>query len=98
MIVFILIYHSDKLRGFKENGIRSTGTIIDNGESGAESDYRLGGNINNPTIKFVTESGEEIIGKPVTGFISQHEIIVPSSIDIIYDAPNPQRFSIDTGD
>ena len=83
------------MREVKRNGVRVLGTIIHNTESGAKSFYRLGGNINTPTIKFVTERGQEIIGEPIAGFISQHEVIVPSTIYIIYDSRNPERFCID---
>ena len=88
-------FQRDQARNLKENGIKVTGTIVHNGQSGVSSNFRLGGNINNPTIQFVTKEGQEILGKPIVGFISQHEVIVPSSIDIIYDPKNPKRFCVD---
>ncbi len=88
-------FQRNQTQNLKENGIKVTGTIVHNGQSGSGSNFRLGGNINNPTIQFVTKDGQEILGKPIVGFISQHEVIVPSNIDIIYDPKNPKRFCID---
>jgi hypothetical protein len=100
-IPFILIaiyYYLDQdneIQRIKRNGVSVVGTIIHNKESGAKSMYRLGGNINDPTIKFFTEDGEEIIGNPIVGFISQQEVAVPSNVNVIYDRKDPKRFCID---
>ena len=98
-LLIYLIYYSfleqTQTKEIKRNGIRTVGTIILNRESGAKSFYRLGGNINHPTIKFITAEGKEVIGEPIAAFISQHEVVVPSTIYIIYDLRNPERFCID---
>jgi hypothetical protein len=97
LIIAILAYYCyDYIErvDLKYNGVRAVGTIIHNEESFSKSMYRLGGNINNPTIKFVTADGKEIIGKPIIGFVSQHEVTVPSQISIIYDPKNPHKFMI----
>src|SRR5689334_2076274 len=78
----------------KYHGSKTIGTIIHNKEMAARSMYRLGGNINIPTIQFVTADGKEIIGEPILGFVTQHEILVPSPIGIIYDRKRPSRFMI----
>src|SRR5215204_4412446 len=77
----------------KKNGVRVVGTIIQNNDR--HGNYQLGGNINSPTIRFVTEEGKEIIGKPVVGFTSQYEVAVPSHVNIIYDSRNPKQFYLD---
>lgn len=78
----------------KHHGIKTIGTIVQNKEMAAKSMYRLGGNINMPTIQFKTTEGKEIIGQPIIGFVTQHEVVVPSSIRIIYDKKKPNRFMI----
>lgn len=88
-------WENRKQRDLKKHGIRVLGTIVENRESSPNSKYRLGGNINNPTIKFLTESGEEIIGRPITGFISQKEVSVPSNVYIFYDRRNPNKFYLE---
>lgn len=82
----------------KRHGIRTTGVIVKNRDTIGSSKldfYRLGGNINDPVIKFTTEEGQEIIGKPVVGFITQHEVHVPKEINVIYDPKNPKEFFIE---
>lgn len=78
----------------KKTGIKTVGVIVGNtGTDGSENSfYQLGGNINNPTIRFFTKTGLEIIGTPVIGFISQHQIFINEEIEVIYDPENPQRF------
>lgn len=87
-------FQRDQTQNLKENGVKVTGKIVHNGQDGANSNFRLGGNINNPTIQFITNEGQEILGKPIVGFISQHEVIVPSYIDLVYDPKKPKRFCI----
>lgn len=97
LILVLLVYWSNnyfKRADLRRNGIRTVGTIIHNEESFQTSKYRLGGNINNPTIKFITTDGKEIIGKPIIGFVSQHEVVVPSQVSIIYDVKKPYKFMI----
>ena len=81
----------------KRNGVRVIGTVIKNKEFKSDDFYRLGGNLNDPTVRFITKDGGEIIGKPILGFTSQKEILTPFSVYIIYDSRNPQRFYIDAG-
>jgi hypothetical protein len=100
-IVVILIavcyyWEKNKQLDLKRHGVRVPGLIIGNSESNANSDYRLGGNINNPMVKFVTETGYEITGEPIIGFISGTEVIVPSPVYVFYDKKNPKRFCLDT--
>jgi hypothetical protein len=83
-----------KVRKIKRNGVRTLGVIVFSEESNSNSMFRLGGNINNPVIKFITEDGREIIGKPISGFISQHEVFVMDKITIIYDRKNPNKFCV----
>jgi hypothetical protein len=78
----------------KHNGVKVVGTIVHNTDGSPNNMYRLGGNINNPTIRFITAEGKVITGKPILGFISQHEVVVPSEILIIYDRKKPSRFMI----
>jgi hypothetical protein len=87
-----------KTHRIKQYGIKARGVIIENNEDsgGNETlDGPLGGNINEPVIRFTIEDGSEIVGRPVTGFISQHEVLVPSYINIIYDPKEPAKFIID---
>ena len=60
--------------------------------------FQLGSNINNPTIKFTTSEGREIVGDPIVGFISQFEVVVPSQINIIYNSKNPKQFCLDVSE
>ena len=53
------------------------------------------GNINNLTVSYITKEGKEIIGHPITSFISQQEVVVPSSINIVYNSRNPNKFYLD---
>lgn len=78
----------------KKHGIIVRGTIIKNEERHPFRQERLGGNINNPTIKFMTKEGATVTGQPISGFTSQREIPVPSSISVIYDVRNPKRFCV----
>ncbi len=93
-LVIYLVLESTERDSLKQYGITVVGTIIENRERGPDSMYRLGGNVNYPTIQFTTAEGKEIIGQPMLGFISQHEIVVPSYISIIYDPESPHRFMV----
>lgn len=103
VLIFIVIsvciisyyFTNDKIAELKRDGIRTMATIIENHETNPKSMYRLGGNINTPTVRFFTTDGREIIGKPVLGFITQFEVTVPMHIDIIYDPADPDIFCID---
>jgi hypothetical protein len=92
--LYTYLNQKTKTNSIKQNGIRTVGTIIQNKETQNRLD-QLGGNINEPTIKFITKDGQEIIGKPVVGFTSQHEVMVPGKVSIIYDSKNPQKFFLD---
>jgi hypothetical protein len=94
VVVIGIYYYREKAKELtlKKNGIKVEGIIIDNVESSPNSRFRLGGNINNPTVKFFTEDGDEIVGRPIVGFISQYQVVVPSQITVIYDRKNPQKF------
>jgi hypothetical protein len=100
-LVIYLVYYSfieqSEIRKVKRNGISANGIIIENRESRSKSIYRLGGNINYPTIKFLTVDGKEIIGEPIAGFISQQQVVVQSNIHLMYDLDNPERFCIISG-
>jgi hypothetical protein len=87
-----------KSLSIKQNGIRKSGVIIENNETSGGNITREdvpGGNINTPVIRFTIEDGSEVTGTPVTGFTSQHEVEVPSYINIIYNAKKPTEFIID---
>jgi hypothetical protein len=99
-VVFGLLvwYFSEgrKTQRIKKDGIKARGVIIENNETSGGNRVRVpGGNINNPVIRFTIEDGSEVTGKPVTGFTSQHEVKVPSYINIIYNAKKPTEFIID---
>jgi hypothetical protein len=99
IIAFLLIvyafYERNKLSKIKKKGIKLTGVILSNYETNANDSMRLGGNINTPTIQYFTVEGQEMIGQPVVGFISQQEIVEGNSIDIICDPDDPKRFTVD---
>jgi hypothetical protein len=99
LFIFLLSYTGRISRRIKRNGIKATGVIIQNHESTESRSPNiggtLGGNINHPVIRFTIEDGSEITGEPFTAFISQHEVRVPSYINIIYNAKNPAEFIID---
>jgi hypothetical protein len=85
-----------KYNQLKRRGIKVSGTVIANSDKSPSREvYRLGGNINQPTVKFVTQGGHEIIGSPVLGFVTQHEVITPLRVTVFYDAKKPKRFCID---
>jgi hypothetical protein len=98
-LIFIVWYHGRIARRIKRNGIKARGVIIKNHESTkrpfSNTSRGLGGNLNYPVIRFTIEDGSEVTGKPVTGFVSQHEVQVPSYINIIYDPKEPTKFIID---
>lgn len=93
----IITYLNQKknINTIKRNGIKTTGVIIENKESGADSARRLGGNFNEPVVRFTTNDGHVITGKPVVGFTSQYEVAVPHMVNIVYNAENPKEFYID---
>lgn len=94
-VVISLFSQQNDVELVKKYGTRTTGIIIENSEMNPRSLYRLGGNINYPIIQFTTSEGKEITGKPIMGFVTQHEVAVPSYINIIYDPGNPEKFCID---
>ena len=98
VVAFIFyMYKSDQIAAIKRDGVRVAGTIIHNSDGAPNSQFRLGGNINNATITFFTKEGKEITGSPVNAFITQYEVIVPSEVYIIYDTKNPERFFVESG-
>jgi hypothetical protein len=85
-----------KYNQLKRRGIKVAGTIIANGDKGPSREvYRLGGNVNQPTVRFLTQEGQEIIGYPVLGFVIQHQVITPLRVTVFYDAKQPNKFCID---
>ena len=82
-------------RNLEKNGIRVHGVVIKNSEYNPRDSNRLGGNINEPLVRFYTENGEEIIGQPIIGFISQTQIDPPYDVYVIYDKKDPKRFLLD---
>lgn len=80
----------------KKNGTKVYGTIISNLEynDGGLNFYQLGGNINTPIVKFLTQDGKEITGSPVLGFITQHEVTPPIQVIVFYDTKQPEKFCI----
>jgi hypothetical protein len=97
-LVGLLTYFNqrNRIHSIKRNGVKTTGVIVTNKEFNPDSARRLGGNINDPTIKFATLDGQIIIGKPIVGFISQDEVAVPTEVNIVYNSRNPKQFYIDT--
>jgi hypothetical protein len=95
----VLLASADRLKynRLKKSGLKVPGVIIANREKrSANNDmYRLGGNINYPTVKFVTQDGQEISGAPVLGFVTQYEVIPPLSVTVFYDPIQPNSFCID---
>ena len=84
-----------KYNRLKKTGTRVMGTIITNSESFANSMDRLGGNINQPAVRFTTLDGQEITGFPVMGIITQFEIKPLMRVNVYYDPKQPTRFCID---
>jgi hypothetical protein len=93
-LVIYFVLESAERDSLKQYGITVVGIIIENEERGADSMYRLGGNVNYPTIQFKTVEGKKVIGQPMLGFTSQHEVVVPSYISIIYDPESPYKFMV----
>ena len=91
--VYFFIKQQATINSIKRNGIKVKGIIVENSEKQG-SMFQLGGNINAPTVKFITNDGQEIIGKPVMGFVSQTEILVPSYINVVYHSRNPRKFLV----
>jgi len=96
VIIFGIYYYIDKNKELtiKRSGIKVPGVIIDIKGSSGYYFSRLGGNINTPIIRFFTENGEEVVGKPIIGFISQREFQVPTHVIVIYDRKDPNKFCI----
>lgn len=92
--IYFVLYQRLRIKRIKRNGIRVVGTIIQNMEPQG-SRFQLGGNINSPTVSYFTTEGQEIIGRPVVGFVTQHEVVVPSQVHIIYNSKNPEQFYLD---
>jgi hypothetical protein len=97
--IFLIGYQRKVSGRIRKYGIKTQGVIIKNYESTEKRmpnvGGTLGGNINYPVIRFTIEDGSEITGEPFTGFISQHEVQVPSYINIIYNGKQPAEFIID---
>ncbi len=43
----------------------------------------------------MTQDGQEIIGYPVLGFVTQHEVVPPLRVTVFYDFKQPEKFCID---
>lgn len=93
--IYAYLNHKKDINAIKRNGIKTTGVIIENKELSANSARRLGGNFNEPIVRFTTEDGRVIRGKPVVGFTSQYEVTVPDIVNVVYNAANPKEFYID---
>lgn len=98
---FTYLNQKSRTNSIKRNGVRTTGVIIQNTEmgeyDGRSDNYRLGGNINDPVVRFTTDDGRIITGRPVVGFTSQYEVTVPHTVNIVYNAKDPKQFYIDFG-
>jgi hypothetical protein len=81
----------------KRKGISVSGTIVANNvsKSAGNDRYRMNGNLNEPTVTFLTIDGREITGKPILGFVTLYEINPPVPVIVVYDPRNPERFTID---
>ncbi len=97
VLVLAALVEKSEISRFKKRGIKVCGVIIENKElAGGQNDgNRLGGNINTPTVLFHTLEGLKIIGEPVEGFVTQHEVVPPVKVHVIYDKDDPRRFCID---
>ena len=98
-IVWFALDEKFRANQIKRNGIKVRGIIVANKEfTGAYKDddpFQLGGLINEPTVKFITKEGKVIIGSPEIGFVSQHKIVPPVKVIVIYDPKQPEKFCID---
>lgn len=98
--IVIGIQASEENYELKTIGIKVPGHIIYNEERGGADQSRRndspqpGGNINHPTVHFITKDGREIIGKPALEYISNREIKEVMNIMVMYDPKNPYRFII----
>ena len=66
-ILFLVLWYfekGNKVAEIKQNGVRVTGTTIENYQGRIRRMDQLGGNVNRPTVRFFTENGEEVSGSP----------------------------------
>jgi hypothetical protein len=84
-----------KTRFLKKYGKKVTGKVVNMAEIGAYRRDRLGGNIYSPTVQFTTLEGQQITGKPVTGFTSQQQINAGFYVTVYYNALNAKEFCIE---
>ncbi|RYY41689.1 MAG: hypothetical protein EOO08_00750 [Chitinophagaceae bacterium] len=96
-LVGLALWERSKAGRLKRKGVSVAGTIVANNvrSSAGNNQYRMDGHLNEPIITFTTTGGMEITGKPIVGFVSQHELIPPIAVIVAYDPANPKRFTID---
>jgi hypothetical protein len=82
------------VNGLKKNGTKVVGTVLRSNDGPSNRRERLGGNINRPIVQFITSEGQEIIGRPVMGFVTQFDLAVPCEVYVIYDPGKPKRFCV----
>ena len=98
--IYTYVNQRSRINVIKRNGVKATGVIVQNRDTVSTDKldfYRLGGNINDPIVRFATEDGQIITGRPVVGFITQYEVDIPKQINIVYNSKNPKQFYIDFG-
>lgn len=97
VIFFTSFYIITKRRryAFKKTAIKVEGIVIEVTEAAATRNNGLGGIIYSPVVKFITADGNEITGRPLTGFVSQGEVHAPFKTTVYYNPKKPGRFYIE---
>ncbi|RYY84108.1 MAG: hypothetical protein EOO15_20085 [Chitinophagaceae bacterium] len=97
LLIGLALFERSKADRLKRRGVSVPGTIVANDvRSSAGNDrYRMDGNLNEPTVTFLTNDGREITGKPIVGFVTQYRLSPPIPVIVVYDLKNPERFTID---
>ncbi|RYY88353.1 MAG: hypothetical protein EOO15_09270 [Chitinophagaceae bacterium] len=87
LLIGLALFERSKVSRLKRKGISVAGTIVANDvrKSAGNDRYRMGGNLNEPTVTFSTVDGREITGKPVLGFVTQYEMHPPIPVIVAYD-------------
>ncbi|GAA4319236.1 DUF3592 domain-containing protein [Flaviaesturariibacter amylovorans] len=97
VLIGYALFERSKPDRLKRRGVSVPGTIVANyvSTSAGNDRYRMAGNLNEPTVTFITNDGREITGKPIVGFVTLYKLSPPVPVIVVYDPKNPNRFTID---